>query len=143
MEGTEEAHVPWLHTECSRAWVGPGRLLQGHRVEYYKHNGWEVFRVRSEHSHSQLLQLSGDTLLRNLADSVASKFNSGKLFATGELTIKNGFPTIYGSVQCAPDMLGPECRQCLQVEIKETLNVFDGRQGGRILGVRCTLRYEV
>nr|CAD1819182.1 unnamed protein product [Ananas comosus var. bracteatus] len=84
-----------------------------------------------------------NTLLSNLADSAASKSNSGQLFANGELTITNGFPTIYGSVQWDPDMSGPECRRCLQFEITETLNVFDERQGGRILGVRCTLRYEV
>nr|CAD1819179.1 unnamed protein product [Ananas comosus var. bracteatus] len=84
-----------------------------------------------------------NTLLSHVADSAASNSNSGKLFATGELTITNGFPTIYGLVQCAPDMSGPECRQCLQVLIGEMINWFDGQQGGRILGFWCNLRYEV
>nr|CAD1819273.1 unnamed protein product [Ananas comosus var. bracteatus] len=57
--------------------------------------------------------------------------------------ITSGFPTIYGLVQCTPDMSGPECRQCLQAQIDETLNMFDGYQGGGILGVWCNLRYEV
>ncbi|OAY63346.1 Cysteine-rich receptor-like protein kinase 25 [Ananas comosus] len=84
-----------------------------------------------------------NTLLSDVADSAASNSNSGKLFATRELTITNGFPTIYGLAQCAPDMPGPECRRCLQAQINETLSYFDGRQGGRILGVWCNLRYEV
>ncbi|XP_020095132.1 cysteine-rich repeat secretory protein 38-like [Ananas comosus] len=84
-----------------------------------------------------------NTLLSDVADSAASNSNSGKLFATGELTITNGFPTIYGLAQCAPDMPGTECRQCLQAEINETLNYFDGRIGGRVLGIWCNLRYEV
>ncbi|XP_020095531.1 cysteine-rich receptor-like protein kinase 25 isoform X1 [Ananas comosus] len=84
-----------------------------------------------------------NTLLSHVADSAASNSNSGKLFATGESTITNAFLTIYGLVQCAPDMSGPECRQCLQGLISEMLRRFDGRQGGRILGVWCNLRYEV
>ncbi|OAY63347.1 Cysteine-rich receptor-like protein kinase 25, partial [Ananas comosus] len=84
-----------------------------------------------------------NTLLSNLADSAASKSKSGKLYATGELTITNGFLTIYGLVLCSPDMSGPDCRRCLQVKINETLNTFDGRLGGQILGVRCTLSYDV
>ncbi|OAY67172.1 Cysteine-rich receptor-like protein kinase 25 [Ananas comosus] len=84
-----------------------------------------------------------NTLMSEVANWAASNSNSGKPFATGELTISNAFPTIYGLVQCAPDMSGPECRQCLQGLIGEMLNWFDGRQGGRILGVWCNLRYEV
>ncbi|OAY67171.1 Cysteine-rich receptor-like protein kinase 25 [Ananas comosus] len=84
-----------------------------------------------------------NNLMSEVANWAASNSNSGKPFATGELTITNAFPTIYGLVQCAPDMSGPECRQCLQGLIGEMLNWFDGRQGGRILGVWCNLRYEV
>ncbi|OAY63342.1 Cysteine-rich receptor-like protein kinase 25 [Ananas comosus] len=84
-----------------------------------------------------------NTLLSHVADSAASNSNSGKLFATGESTITNAFLTIYGLVQCAPDMSGPACRQCLQGLISEMLRRFDGRRGGRILGVWCNLRYEV
>ncbi|OAY70084.1 Cysteine-rich receptor-like protein kinase 25 [Ananas comosus] len=83
------------------------------------------------------------TLLSDVANSAASNSNTGKLFATGELTITNGFPTIYGLVQCTPDMSGPECRQCLQGLIGEMLKLFNGTQGGRILGVWCNLRFEV
>nr|CAD1819184.1 unnamed protein product [Ananas comosus var. bracteatus] len=77
------------------------------------------------------------------ANSAASNSNSGKLFATGESTTTNAFLTIYGLVQCTPDMSGTECRQCLQGLIGEMLWGFDGQQGGRILGVWCNLRYEV
>ncbi|OAY82107.1 Cysteine-rich receptor-like protein kinase 25 [Ananas comosus] len=84
-----------------------------------------------------------NTLLIDVADSAASNSNSIKMFATGEFNITNGLLTIYGLVQCAPDMSGPNCRRCIQDQIDEMLNLFDGYQGGRILGVWCNLRYEV
>nr|CAD1832565.1 unnamed protein product [Ananas comosus var. bracteatus] len=84
-----------------------------------------------------------DTLLSGVADAAVSSSNSVKLFATGELSITNGFPTIHGLAQCFPHVSRPECRQCLQGLINETLKLFDGRQGGQILGSWCYLRYEV
>ncbi|XP_020087176.1 G-type lectin S-receptor-like serine/threonine-protein kinase RKS1 [Ananas comosus] len=45
--------------------------------------------------------------------------------------------------QCVQHIAGSECRRCLQGLINETLKLFDGRQGGQILGGWCYLRYEV
>nr|CAD1832568.1 unnamed protein product [Ananas comosus var. bracteatus] len=84
-----------------------------------------------------------DTLLSAIADAAASSSNSVKLFATGEVSITKGFPTIYGLAQCVSHIAGSECRRCLQGLINETLKLFDGRQGGQILGGWCYLRYEV
>nr|CAD1832583.1 unnamed protein product [Ananas comosus var. bracteatus] len=84
-----------------------------------------------------------DMLLSGVADAAASSSNSVKLFATGELSITKGFPTIYGMAQCVQHIAGSECRRCLQGLINETLKLFDGRQGGQILGGWCYLRYEV
>nr|CAD1832567.1 unnamed protein product [Ananas comosus var. bracteatus] len=84
-----------------------------------------------------------DTLLSSVADAAASSSNSVKLFATGELSTTKGFPTTYGLAQCLPHIAGSECRRCLQGLVNETLRLFNGRQGGQILGGWCYLRYEV
>nr|CAD1832917.1 unnamed protein product [Ananas comosus var. bracteatus] len=71
-----------------------------------------------------------ETLLSGVANSAASaSSSSGRWFATGELRITNGFPTIYGLVQCTPDMSGSDCRQCLQGLVDKAVTLFDGRQG--------------
>nr|CAB3454533.1 unnamed protein product [Digitaria exilis] len=71
--------------------------------------------------------------------------NSARLFATGEEAFDASNPTIYGLTQCTPDMSPAECRSCLGDIIKYELTpgFLSGRQGGRVLGVRCNFRYEV
>ncbi|XP_072950897.1 cysteine-rich receptor-like protein kinase 19 [Typha angustifolia] len=80
------------------------------------------------------------TLLTNIADLAAN--HSTSRFATGEINITNAFPTLYGLVQCTPDLSNGQCHECLQDLIKEMIEVFDGSTGARILGVRCNVRYE-
>ncbi|XP_020098646.1 cysteine-rich repeat secretory protein 38-like [Ananas comosus] len=85
-----------------------------------------------------------DTLLSGVANAAAPSSNSVKMFATGELSPGKGFPTTYGLAQCFPSITDSECRWCLQGLVNETLKLFDGRQGGQILGGSwCYLRYEV
>ncbi|XP_020092881.1 cysteine-rich receptor-like protein kinase 6 [Ananas comosus] len=82
------------------------------------------------------------TLMNAVADRAAN--DTQRRFATGEVTnFTEAFPTIYGLAQCTPDLSASDCRQCLGGLIGEMPQYFAGRQGGRILGVRCNLRYEV
>ncbi|XP_078176372.1 cysteine-rich receptor-like protein kinase 8 [Carex rostrata] len=82
-----------------------------------------------------------NTLLSTVSDQAA--YNSIKRFGTGVINLTGSLPVIYGLSQCTPDFSNNTCRACLQNLINETLNYFDGRQGGRIIGVRCNLRYEI
>ncbi|XP_078151284.1 antimicrobial ginkbilobin-2-like protein [Carex rostrata] len=83
-----------------------------------------------------------NTLLSNVSDQAA--YNSRKRFGTGVINITaSSLPVIYGLSQCTPDFSNNTCRACLQGLIDLTLNYFDGQKGGRILGVRCNLRYEI
>ncbi|KAE8790733.1 Cysteine-rich receptor-like protein kinase 15 [Hordeum vulgare] len=75
-------------------------------------------------------------------------------YATGEAGFgEQGVSTVYGLVQCRPDLTGPQCRSCLDGIIKQLPTLFMSnnmsnqeaslsRVGGRVLGVRCNLRYE-
>nr|CAD1829372.1 unnamed protein product [Ananas comosus var. bracteatus] len=69
-------------------------------------------------------------------------YNMTRRFATAEANY-TAHISLYGLVQCVPDFTPADCWQCLQGLIGEMPKWFNGKQGGRILGVWCNLRYEV
>jgi hypothetical protein len=70
--------------------------------------------------------------------------NTSRRFATGEDGFDSRYyPTIYGMVQCTPDMSPAGCRSCLDHIIALTPQHLSGRPGGRIIGVRCNFRYDL
>nr|CAD1832911.1 unnamed protein product [Ananas comosus var. bracteatus] len=90
----------------------PSRLSCGMSEQ---HRGQDVSRVQLEHCHLQLLQpRGGDSAEKRHQFCCVGVELLRRWFATGELRITNGFLTIYGLVQCTPDMSGSDCRQCLQ-----------------------------
>ncbi|XBI22440.1 hypothetical protein VPH35_063461 [Triticum aestivum] len=78
-------------------------------------------------------------LLNSTAQAAA---NSSRRFTTSRLGV-NIVPTVYCFMQCTPDLTPHDCAACLQVVLKHTLKFLDGAQGGRILGTRCSMRYEL
>ncbi|XP_074577192.1 cysteine-rich repeat secretory protein 38-like [Curcuma longa] len=69
---------------------------------------------------------------------------SGKRFATGvvsKFTVED--PTVYGLVQCLPYLSASQCRQCVRRLYDPLPSFLQGRQGGRVIGVTCTMRYEI
>ncbi|RZS17436.1 hypothetical protein BHM03_00049576, partial [Ensete ventricosum] len=86
---------------------------------------------------SELLHL----LLSSATDWAA---NSTKRFATGEMSnFTSEFPTIYVMVQCTPDLSPSDCSQCLQSLFDPLPEYMVGKQGARVIGVRCIIRYEL
>uniref|UniRef100_A0A0D9YA42 non-specific serine/threonine protein kinase n=1 Tax=Oryza glumipatula TaxID=40148 RepID=A0A0D9YA42_9ORYZ len=69
-------------------------------------------------------------------------YSTKKRFATAKTDIGGAFPTIYSLTQCTPDLSSESCFKCLQGTIQESLKWFDGRRGGRIIGVRCLICFE-
>jgi hypothetical protein len=85
-----------------------------------------------------------DVLLNATADYAAAA-NSSKRFGTaveGFQTFDAQNPRIYGLTQCTPDMAPADCRSCLAGIRQAWLKYVSGKQGGRILSVRCNYRYE-
>jgi hypothetical protein len=83
------------------------------------------------------------TLLNATANYAAS--NSSKKFGTaveGFRIFDSKNPTIYGLAQCTPDMSPTGCLSCLSGIIQMGPKYFSGKQGGRILSLRCNYRYE-
>ncbi|KAK9065427.1 hypothetical protein SSX86_016810 [Deinandra increscens subsp. villosa] len=62
-------------------------------------------------------------------------------FASGNVT-GPVFSTIYGLVQCTPDLSETQCSDCLEDIINRIASYFNGRVGGRILVPMCNFRYE-
>ncbi|XP_031260600.1 cysteine-rich receptor-like protein kinase 6 [Pistacia vera] len=50
--------------------------------------------------------------------------------------------TLYGLVQCTPDLTESKCNECLIDTIKFMQNCCDTRQGGRVITPSCSFRYE-
>ncbi|CAJ1977289.1 unnamed protein product [Sphenostylis stenocarpa] len=84
-------------------------------------------------------------VLRSLLDSLigqASLGDSQRKFAAANIS-GPAFQTIYGLVQCTPDLSEQDCSACLVGVISEIPNCCDGKKGGRILKPSCNFRYEI
>ncbi|KAM0880866.1 hypothetical protein ACQ4PT_033304 [Festuca glaucescens] len=84
-------------------------------------------------------------LLNTAADFAA--FSLPSKYATGEAGFdEERVSVVYGLVQCTPDLTKQRCRSCLAGIIAQMPTEFSSSAGtsigGRILGVRCNLRYE-
>ncbi|XP_044460675.1 cysteine-rich repeat secretory protein 38-like [Mangifera indica] len=79
-------------------------------------------------------------LLQRLTSEAAAR--SPDKYATGKQLV-SGNLTLYGLVQCTPDLTESKCKQCLN-EANELLpNCCETRQGGRVITPSCSFRYEI
>ncbi|WOK92773.1 cysteine-rich receptor-like protein kinase 10 [Canna indica] len=80
-------------------------------------------------------------LLNRTADWAV--YNSTNKFATGKLINSTSqSPILYDLVQCTPDLSQSDCRSCLQELFNPLPELVQGKQGGRVIGLRCNIRYE-
>ncbi|KAI9078165.1 hypothetical protein K1719_039864 [Acacia pycnantha] len=66
--------------------------------------------------------------------------DSRRKFAANRETIL--FQTIYGLVQCMPDLSEQDCDDCLEKAISSIPSLCNNRIGGRIIKLSCNIRYE-
>ncbi|KAK7391005.1 hypothetical protein VNO78_19282 [Psophocarpus tetragonolobus] len=79
-------------------------------------------------------------LLRNLT-GIAASGDSRTKYAAGNETAPN-FETIYGLVQCTPDLSEKDCNDCLVGAIAEIPSCCDGKTSGGVIRPSCNIRYE-
>ncbi|XP_035842430.1 cysteine-rich receptor-like protein kinase 10 isoform X1 [Helianthus annuus] len=79
-------------------------------------------------------------LMKKLRDDAAAGGPLRK-FATGNMIVSNS-TTIYGLVQCTPDLSDQLCNDCLDGAINQISVSFNGRVGGRVYAPMCNIRYE-
>ncbi|GKG25763.1 cysteine-rich receptor-like protein kinase 26, partial [Tanacetum coccineum] len=63
-------------------------------------------------------------------------------FAVGKTSGINNI-TIYGLVQCTPDLISNQCSDCLIDVISKFSYSYSGKIGGRTLLPMCNFRYEI
>ncbi|KAI3829356.1 hypothetical protein L1987_03476 [Smallanthus sonchifolius] len=68
--------------------------------------------------------------------------NRKELIAYDEFSY-NETETIYGYVQCTPDLSGSDCNRCLKVSIDRLSQYCHGREGARVLAASCNVRFEI
>ncbi|KAA8519966.1 hypothetical protein F0562_014222 [Nyssa sinensis] len=86
--------------------------------------------------------------LRNLLDGLRGRAGSGgslRKFATGNtsFTTATDFGTIYGLVQCTPDLSEQLRSDCLIGAMQEIGSCCVGYRGGTVIYPSCKLRYEL
>jgi hypothetical protein len=83
--------------------------------------------------------------LRTLMEKLRSHAVTGdslRKFAAGNTTAPNS-QTIYGLVQCTPDLSQQDCDSCLVAAIKGIPDYCNGKEGGRVVKPSCDVRFEV
>ncbi|XP_054814146.1 cysteine-rich repeat secretory protein 38-like [Prosopis cineraria] len=80
-------------------------------------------------------------LLSRLAEEAHANPN---MYAAGEANLgESKNMTVYGLTQCTRDLSIEDCKKCLDDAIGELPNCCDGKQGGRVVGGSCNVRYEI
>ncbi|KNA06697.1 hypothetical protein SOVF_178630 [Spinacia oleracea] len=102
-------------------------------------NKFELVNVANISNNPTLFNQKVKGLLSNLADQGS---RSRVLYAAGETKLDT-FTNLYGLAQCTQDLSSKDCKICLDEAISELPSCCDGRQGGRVVGGSCNVRYEV
>ncbi|XP_071723654.1 antimicrobial ginkbilobin-2-like protein [Rutidosis leptorrhynchoides] len=83
---------------------------------------------------------SGTKRLLNGLSNIA--YTDPKMFAAGVIDLE-GSQKLYGLVQCTRDLSSGDCKTCLDSTISQLPRCCDGKQGGRVVGGSCNIRYEI
>ncbi|CAN6219086.1 unnamed protein product [Urochloa humidicola] len=114
-------------------------VINGMDANASTYPGWDATNATSR---SFFLSL-GATLFGEMAMYAAYNSSAAaRRFASAAMFINVRLPMVYGLAQCTPDLAPAECWRCFQGLNGQIGRWFDGRQGGHILGVRCSFRYE-
>ncbi|XP_045787083.1 cysteine-rich receptor-like protein kinase 10 isoform X1 [Trifolium pratense] len=90
----------------------------------------------------QFNQVLGN-LMKTLKEKAASSNDSRIKYATGNETGVNlNFQTVYGLVQCTPDLPFQECTRCLDDAIYKIPSCCNNKMGGRVIKPSCSIRFE-
>ncbi|KAK7357553.1 hypothetical protein VNO80_16842 [Phaseolus coccineus] len=79
-------------------------------------------------------------LMRNLTVVAAS--GDSRLKYAEDSAIATNFKTVYGLVQCTPDLYETDCNRCLDGAILEIPSCCGNKMGGRVLRPSCNIRFE-
>ncbi|PWA79324.1 cysteine-rich receptor-like protein kinase 8 [Artemisia annua] len=100
---------------------------------------WDMFNTRNASNVAGFNQAL-DLLLDQLRND-ASRGGSLRKYASNS-TSGPDFTTLYGLMQCTPDLSEIDCYNCLDRAIRQIPNCCDSKRGARIYYPSCNMRYE-
>jgi hypothetical protein len=81
--------------------------------------------------------------MTKLKEKAASSNDSRVKYATGnEADVSLNFQTLYGLVQCTPDLSSLNCYICLDNAISEISKCCNNKTGARVVKPSCSIRFE-
>jgi hypothetical protein len=126
-------------------WYDNCMLRYSNRSIFGIMEGLPAFYLWNTNNVSQVDQFNhvlGD-LMKKLKEKAASSNDSRVKYATGnETDVKLNFQTIYGLVQCTPDLSSQDCMDCLNGVIAEIPTCCSNKLSARIIEPSCNIRYE-
>jgi hypothetical protein len=84
-----------------------------------------------------LLEQTAQLAANNSNDTAPARFATALMDASTSIT-----QTLYSTAQCTPDLSAADCLSCLRWLIGKVNDTSSVRNGGRILVLRCNLRFE-
>ncbi|KAL0535158.1 hypothetical protein IC582_029482 [Cucumis melo] len=100
---------------------------------------WNLEDAKDIQGFSQVVQ----GLLAQLAGEAALRDSKLK-FAAANVSIENeDYSSVYGMVQCTPDISLSQCFNCLQTLAEVVQTWCPGKIGARMMRPNCNLRYEI
>ncbi|GAV62659.1 Stress-antifung domain-containing protein/Pkinase_Tyr domain-containing protein [Cephalotus follicularis] len=83
-----------------------------------------------------------DLLGATMNDTATRASNAPRRFSAKKANF-TAFQTLYSLVQCTPDLSSFDCNRCLLETISYLPQYCGGKQGGRLVGRSCNVRYEM
>ncbi|KAL7102390.1 hypothetical protein ACP275_08G117400 [Erythranthe tilingii] len=102
-------------------------------------NKFYMWNLNNVSTNAELFNQKTRELIGNLSTNAS---RTSKMYANGETDI--GIESkIYGMVQCSRDLSRDDCKKCLDGAVSELPSCCGGKQGGRVVGGSCNIRYEI
>ncbi|XP_076947464.1 antimicrobial ginkbilobin-2-like protein [Bidens hawaiensis] len=103
-----------------------------------EHNKFYLLNINNVSDPSNLFNLATKRLLSDLSYTA---YADPKMYAAGVIDLDDS-KKLYGLVQCTRDLSSDDCKTCLDGAISDLPSCCDGREGGRVVGGSCNIRYE-
>ncbi|XP_044482991.1 cysteine-rich receptor-like protein kinase 10 isoform X3 [Mangifera indica] len=97
------------------------------------------FWMYSTNNFTGSTDIFGEKVSSLLTEATAEAVNTSKMFATRKVNL-DSFRTLYGLVQCTPDLSKFACNSCLEAAFA---NLRTSQVGSRVLFPSCSVRYEL
>lgn len=99
-----------------------------------------MWNLRNVSNNPEMFNEKTRELLLKLSENARG---TSKLYANGKVEINGGDQKIYGMVQCSRDISRDDCKKCVDDAVSELPVCCEGKEGGRVVGGSCNIRYEI